>query len=156
MEQAQNFMGRGCCGAQWTTTHYFHSYNAYLSEKYSQMLAIWLCLHEGGSGNVWSSLKLEVTFNKEGSLWMLGAMQVEDIDVSGISNNNSGCKISVPDKDKISFVMRIYGDSIKCIAMYKLSSKYCVLLPYSNRKTCFQIIKDKSLGATQFSPASSS
>lgn len=101
-------------------------------------------------------LTLEVTFKKEGSLRMLAAIQVEDIDVSGISNNNSGCKISVPGKDKVSFVMRIYGDSIKCTGMYKLTSKYCILLPYPNRKTCFQIIKDKNLGATQFSPASSS
>lgn len=63
--------------------------------------------------------------------------------------------MSVPVKDKVSFVMRIYGASTEHIAMNKLISKSFFLSPYPNRQTCFQIIKAKSLGATQFSPASS-
>lgn len=63
--------------------------------------------------------------------------------------------MSGPVKDKVSLVMRIYEASIEHVAVYKLILKYCILSLYPNRKTCFQIIKDKYLGATQFSPASS-
>lgn len=39
---------------------------------------------------------------------MLGAIRREDIDVSDISNNNSGSKMSASGEDKVSFVMGIY------------------------------------------------
>lgn len=41
--------------------------------------------------------------------------QVKDIDVSNILNGNSGCKMSVPSKNKVSFIMKIYRVSTEHI-----------------------------------------
>ena len=57
-------------------------------------------------------------FEKEGSLWMLSAIQVRKYDVSDIPNSDSGCKMSVSGKDKVSFVMRIYDTSSVCVYVY--------------------------------------
>ena len=48
---------------------------------------------------------------------MLSAIQVRKYDVSDIPNNDSGCKMSVSGKDKVSFVMRIYGTSRVCVCV---------------------------------------
>lgn len=61
--------------------------------------------------------------------------------------------MSIPGKNKVTFIMEIYRVSTEDIPCTNRFQNYCI--PYSNRKTCFRIIKAKSLGATQFSPSSS-
>ena len=71
-----------------------------------------------------------VSFLKVGSLWMLSAIQVRKYDVSGIPNNDSGCKLSVSGKDKVSFVMRIYRPSREYIYMYIYMYVYILVYIY--------------------------
>ena len=61
---------------------------------------------------------------------MLSAIQVRKYDVSGIPNNDSGCKLSVSGKDKVSFVMRIYRPSREYIYMYIYMYVYILLTQF--------------------------